>query len=258
MTLSDAAMQTPPWGLRAAFGGERLVDSGRASVPGMSPVGGSPAGPRPTRKRPRRWPVVLILFALCVGGAIFTTYKATYPSAYNAGVRHAHVQASVSASVAASKSAAAVPPPELNCPQRHSDDAIRAINAGTGFIDKQVVVVDKPMTSLLVIYSEPRVFIRAPVGDIRVCGDNAVLVLETPLPATSRIYMGGGKTAVALVDGVPQPTQVWFGDLHPLFWSCYVRDAPTKVMDRPCSQYYAGPDTVLPGQSPSPTPTKTR
>lgn len=220
-------------------------------------IGGAGAPPRPRSRF--RWVGYLVVLVLAVGGAVFFTRKATYPTAYNAGARHAVVQASVRASVAASASAAAVPPVELNCPQRHSDDAIRAVNAGTGFIDKQVVIVSKPKKDLLVIYTEPRVFVRAPVsGDIRICGDRAVLILETPLPATTRVYMGGGSTAIALVDGVPPPKHVWFGDLHPLLWPCYVRNQPTKEVNRPCSQFYAGPNTVIPTASASPHPTPTR
>jgi hypothetical protein len=200
------------------------------------------------------WPVWVGVTILLVAATAFFTYRVVYPSAYNAGTTHAQVQASVQASVAASKSAAAVPPTELNCPQRHSDDAIRAIKGGYGFIDKQVVVVDKPAKDLLVIYTEPRVFVRAPVsGDIRVCGDRAVLILEVPLPETARIFIGGGSTAIALVDGVPEPQHVWFGNLHPQIWPCAVR-TPTTKDRRPCSQYYAGPDTVLPGASTSPSP----
>lgn len=201
--------------------------------------------------------VVIVAIAL----SVVLTNQWVYPRAYNAGTKAAQVKASASAVAAASASAAAIPPPGMHCPLSRSDEAIGAVHAGTGFTDwpgKPVLVVNKPMKSLLVIYTAARVFVRASVsGDLRVCGDGAVLVLETALPATTRIYIGGGNTILALVDGAPRPAGgVWASNKHLQPTQCYVGAVP-KPGELPCSAVYAGPNTVIPTAA-SPMPTKTR
>lgn len=206
--------------------------------------------------RKRRGGGILFIAVVVIGlvaGAIFFAFR----SGVDVGVRQERAAVAASASILAANKG----PDDMQCPNANSD--VAAANAITS--QPTVVITDPPTKRILVMRKAVVVIVQATIaGDLIVCGNDAVVVLEKPLSTVSgRLNIVGGTDAkppagkgpiLYLVDDVaaPAPDKFWFSNGHPRIIRCY-RDTPSGT-DRPraCGEYFkSAPATPSPSTSPS-------
>ena len=241
---------------RQGGGDDKPEDYPRAGRPS---TGGDARELPPRARRRYGWVLWLVLIIVVLGA----THVVTYRTGVDDGIKQERAEVEASASVLAANKG----PAEMQCPNRDSDAA--AANAITA---QPIVVIKDPPTAAqtLVMRKGVVVFVQATIaGDLIVCGNDAVVILEKPLsPLSGRLNIVGGHDkdrpgtgpVLYLVDDVEEPRvgeMLWFSNGHPLIIRCY-RDT-RKAPDRPraCGTYFrSAPVATSPSPSPSPSRSK--